>query len=81
MLPAVTRSVLLFVALLFSFKIAVQSLLTRKRAGAGDAGLGRSSEPFTEWPEHKTKMPKAQTCCWTACYNQCRVGATAGPLL
>lgn len=38
MLPAVTRSVLLFVALLFSFKIAVQSLLTRKRAGAGNAG-------------------------------------------
>lgn len=72
---------LLFVALLFSFKIAMQSLLARKRAGAGDVELGRSSEPLAEWPEHKTKMPKAQTRCQTACYNWCWVGATAGPLL
>lgn len=51
MLLAVTRSTLLFTALLFSFKIVVQSLLTRKRADTGDAGSERSSECLAKWPE------------------------------
>lgn len=56
-------------------------MLTRKRAGAGDAGSERSSECLAEWPEHKMKMPKAQTRCRPVCYNGCWVGATARPLL
>jgi len=61
MLSAVTRSVLLFVALLFRFKIAAWSLLARTRAGAGGAGSERSSARLAERPEHKEKAPKAQT--------------------
>lgn len=81
MLPAVTRSMLLFTALLFSFKITVQSLLRGKRAGGGNAGSEGSSEHLAEWSEHKMEMPKGQTHCRTACYNRRWVGATARPLL